>query len=107
MRKKRCDRNHLIYVINCNSTNEQYIGVTVMKGTSRVKTLSQRWQGHLYKALVLNEDWSLPQAIRKYGSKNFTINALKTVRGKKPAFMAEALLINDLKTKLNTRIKSY
>ena len=105
MRKKRSDRNHLVYVITCVPTNEQYIGVTVVKPAGKKKSLNQRWQGHLYKALVLRERWELPRAIRKYGQDSFTSSVLEVVRGKKAAFALEAALINALKTKLNTRIK--
>lgn len=105
MRKKRSDRNHLIYMLTCEPTEERYIGVTVMKSTSKAKTLKQRWQGHVYKAFVTQEDWALPQTIREYGEDSFTIQVLKIVRGKKAAFAAEASLINEFRTELNTRIK--
>ncbi len=105
MRKKRSDRNHLIYMLTCEPTNERYIGVTVMNCTSQAKTLKQRWKGHLYKALVLQESWVLPRTIRKHGKESFTANVLEIVRGKKAAFAAESALINNLKTELNTRIK--
>lgn len=92
-------------MLTCEYTNEQYIGVTVMKGTSQIKTLHQRWNGHVYKALVCEEDWALPRAIRQYGEDAFVMEVLKIVRGKKAAFAAESALINALKTKLNTRIR--
>ena len=105
MRKKRSDRNHLIYMLTCECTDERYIGVTVMKGASKAKTLKQRWNGHVYKAFVCEENWELPRAIREYGEENFTAQILQIVRGKKAAFAAESALINSLKTELNTRIK--
>jgi len=55
MRKKRTDRNHIIYQITCEPTNECYIGVTVVKAGGKSKTLKQRWQGHIYKATILKE----------------------------------------------------
>jgi len=105
IRKRRNDRNHLIYLITCNVTDERYIGVTVMLKAAKIKTLKQRWSGHVYKALVAGEKWTLPKAIRKYGPENFTIEALDTVRGKKDAFAREAELINEWGTELNTRKK--
>lgn len=105
MRKKRSDRNHLIYMLTCEPTDERYIGVTVMSSTSQAKTLKQRWQGHVYKALVLQESWVLPRTIREYGEGSFTAEVLKIVRGKKAAFAAESALINALGTELNTRAK--
>ena len=105
MRKKRSDRNHLIYMLTCEPTDERYIGVTVMNSTSKAKVLKQRWKGHLYKALVLQESWVLPRTIREYGVDSFTAEVLKIVRGKKAAFAAESAFIKDLGTELNTRIK--
>ncbi len=105
-RKKRSDRNHLIYMITCTSTSERYIGVTVMKKSAKWKTLYQRWGGHLYKALVLKEAWGLSAAIRKHGEENFCLEIIDVVRGKKAAFATEAALINSLKTELNTRRKT-
>jgi hypothetical protein len=92
-------------MITCNITNEEYIGVTVMKKTARKKTLHQRWRSHLYKAFVLEEEWGLPAAIRKHGEDSFTIGVLDVVRGKKAAFAAEAELINSMSPALNTRRK--
>lgn len=104
-RKKRNDRNHLIYMLTCEVTNERYIGVTVSKPGGKWKTLRQRWQSHAYKAFTLQEDWELSYAIRKYGEESFTIEILDVVRGKKDAFAREALLINHMETELNTRKK--
>ena len=105
-RRKRSDRNHLIYMLTCEATNERYVGVTVMKKTAKWKTLRQRWQGHVYKAFVLGEEWGLSAAIRAYGEESFIMDIVDVVRGKKEAFATEAALINDLKTELNTRKKS-
>ena len=104
-RKKRSDRNHLIYGITCETTGEQYIGVTVVKKSAQWKTLYERWQGHLYKAYVTQEQWELPTTIRKYGYEAFSLSILDVVRGKKAAFAAEAALINNSNTTLNTRKK--
>lgn len=103
MRKRRNDRNHLIYLIECVPTGEEYVGITVMKGIAKKRTLQQRWVAHQYKANVLKEDWALPKAIRKHGADNFKIQILDIVRGKANAYAYEAELINELQPKLNTR----
>jgi len=105
MRRRRNDRNHLIYLIECDATGQQYVGVTVMKGIAKKRTLDQRWKAHCYKALTLNEDWALPKAIRKYGPDSFHIQIMDVIRGKANAFAYEAELINTLCPKLNTRKK--
>jgi len=91
-------------MLTCEPTDERYIGVTVM--SSKAKTLKQRWQGHVYKALVTQEDWVLPATIREYGADSFTMSILDIVRGKKSAFAAEAALINEVQAELNTKRKS-
>lgn len=103
MRKRRSDRNHLIYKITCVTTGEHYIGVTVMKGPAKLRTLKQRWKAHQYKAFVLNEPWALPKAIRKYGVDAFDVEMMDIIRGKELAFAYEAEVINNTHPKLNTK----
>lgn len=105
MRKRRNDRNHIIYVVECIPTGQQYIGLTVVKGIAKKRTLQQRWKAHCYKALILEESWALPKAIRKYGPDAFDIQTLDVIRGKANAYAYEAELINSMKPKLNTRKK--
>ena len=104
-RKRRSDRNHLVYEIECIPTGATYIGITVMKGIAKKRTLQQRWKAHQYKAFHLGEDWALPKAIRKHGVDNFDVRVLDVIRGKAAAYAYEAQLINDIKPKLNTRKK--
>lgn len=77
-----------------------------MKGSAKWKTLSQRWKAHVYKALVLGENWGISQAIRAYGEEDFWMEILDVVRGKEAAFHLEAALINELKPELNIRKKT-
>lgn len=105
IRKKRGDRNHIIYMLTCDTTQERYIGVTVMNGPSKWKALKARWSGHVYKARVLKEDWGLSQAIREYGVEDFWMEVVDVVRGRKDAFAYEASLINEIGTELNTKRK--
>jgi len=44
-------------------------------------------------------------SIRTHGEESFTREILTVVRGKKPAFQAEAKLINEHKPKLNMRMQ--
>lgn len=106
MRKKRSDRNHLLYELYCVPAKQSYIGITVMKGVAKKRTLMQRWKAHQYKAYALGEDWALSKAIRKYGIDSFDVRILETIRGKAEAYAYEAQLINELKPKLNTRKKT-
>lgn len=105
LRKKRSDRNHLVYQITCIANQQQYIGVTVAKGAAIQKTLKTRWKAHLYKALVLQQNWQLCAAIRDHGPDQFVIQLVCKIRGKAAAFAVEASLINHLRPTLNTRKK--
>ena len=106
MRKKRTDRNHLIYKITCLPTLDEYIGVTVMNSSSVKKTLKTRFQQHIYKATIVAPDWSLSSAIREHGHDMFIIEPLEKCRGRIPSFKREAELINEYKPSLNTKRKN-
>ena len=59
-RKRRSDRNQVIYYIQDIVTLEYYIGLTALefKGNVR-KTLHRRMQKHLQRALAENKNWGL------------------------------------------------
>lgn len=99
-RKKRSDRNHLVYRLTCLDTGESYIGVTVMRGRAQQKTLANRWQQHQYRAYNQDKDWALSKAIRTY--ENWETEPITVLRGKKEAHAFETSLIDDLQPALNT-----
>lgn len=103
-RKKRTDRNHLIYQLTCLDTGDSYIGVTVMRGRAQLKTLATRWQQHQYRAHNQDKDWALSDAIRSY--ENWHTQVITVVRGKKEAHAFETQLIDDLQPALNTHKKT-
>lgn len=104
-RKKRTDRNHVIYNIICEPTQESYIGVTVMLKQAVKKTLNSRLNQHLYKATVVQPNWTLSKAIRKHGIESFSIHPIQVVRGRLNAFKRESELINLHNPILNTKMK--
>jgi len=105
MRKKRSDRNHIIYKLTNTVTQETYIGVTVVTGRAYLKSLRSRWIRHIYKANIGMAEFPISISIRTHGEESFTREILTVVRGKKPAFQAEAKLINEHKPKLNMRMQ--
>jgi len=105
-RKKRSDRNHIIYKLTCDITGESYIGLTVATGRAYLKSLRSRWIRHIYKANVGMADYPISIAIREYGVEKFSREILKIVRGKKNAFLVESELINELRPSLNTRMRA-
>jgi hypothetical protein len=104
-RKKRSDRNHIIYQITNTITQETYIGVTVTENRQYEKSLRSRWLRHIYKANVSRTNVAISENIRAYGIEAFKQNVIKVVRGKSAAFALEAQIINTIKPKLNTRMQ--
>lgn len=102
-RKRRTDRNHLVYRLQVKSL--VYIGVTHVDRKSAAKSLRRRWLKHVQRALKENHDWKLCNAIRKYGADAFTVEIVDVVRGKSAAHDVERELIRILKPKLNTDVR--
>ena len=102
-RKRRTDRNQVIYYIQDVVTLEYYIGLTAMefKGNVR-KTLNRRIQKHIQRAMTENKNWGLSRAIRDRGTERFVYGPIQIVRGKKAAHEIETQMINTLQPALNT-----
>ena len=103
VRKRRTDRNQVIYYIRDTVTLEYYIGLTALCFNGNVrKTLTRRMQKHMQRALTENKDWGLSRALRERGADRFVFGTLEIVRGKRPAHARETELINTLQPALNT-----
>ena len=63
-RKKRSDRNHVLYRVICQDTGDSYIGLTVAQGQAFVRSVKVRWQKHVSRAIREDKDWSMCQFIR-------------------------------------------
>ena len=102
-RKRRTDRNQVIYFIQDKVTLEYYIGLTAVcfAGNLR-KTLNRRMQKHLQRAVTENKDWGLSRALRERGAERFVFGVVEVVRGKRPAHARETELICTLQPQLNT-----
>ena len=102
-RKRRTDRNQVIYYIRDTVTLEYYIGLTALCFNGNVRrTLTRRMQKHMQRAMTENKDWGLSRALRERGADSFVFGTLEVVRGKRPAHARETELINTLKPALNT-----
>lgn len=102
-RKRRSDRNQILYYIQDVVTLEYYIGLTALsyKGNVR-KTLNRRCQKHMQRALAENKNWGLSRALRDRGAERFVFGVIEVVRGKKAAHARETELINTMQPALNT-----
>lgn len=102
-RKRRSDRNQIVYYIQDGVTLEYYIGLTAMEFKGNVfKTLRRRMQKHMQRALAENKNWGLSRALRERGAERFVFGPVQIVRGKKEAHAVETQLINTLQPALNT-----
>lgn len=102
MRKKRSDRNHVIYMVTCTDTNDTYVGLTVAQGHAYVRSVKIRWQKHVSRAKCETKTWSFCNALRNLQNCSWTYQVLEVVRGRKPAHQRERELIYELTPTLNT-----
>jgi len=102
-RKRRTDRNQVLYYIQDVVTQEYYIGLTALAFKGNVfRTLRRRMQKHMQRALTERKNWGLSCALRERGAERFVFGVIEIVRGKRPAHERETLLINTLRPALNT-----
>jgi len=103
IRKRRTDRNQVIYFIQDVVTEEYYIGLTALSFKGNVfRTLRRRMQKHMQRAMTENKNWGLSRALRERGAERFVFGVIEIVRGKRPAHARETELINSLQPALNT-----
>lgn len=102
-RKRRTDRNHIVYLLTCDVTGDTYIGITVCRGRAIKKSLETRWKGHIYHACVENRNLKLAATIRHNGPEAFSKQVLEVVRGKAAAHARETILIRKHRPTLNTK----
>lgn len=102
MRKKRNDRNYVLYRIVCADSGDSYIGLTVSVGRAYLRSVKVRWQKHLSRARREDKNWNLCQFLRDNAHSDFQYEVLEVVRGRKPAYQRERELIAELTPTLNT-----
>lgn len=101
-RRRRSDRNHVIYELKNNATSEIYIGITVCTGRAVTRSLKERWKRHVHRALNESREWKLCEAIRMHGPESFEKRVIEVIKGKPAAHRRERELIKQLLPALNT-----
>ena len=100
-RKKRTDRNHIIYELRVNGLN--YIGVTAKTESTINKSVLARAAKHFYRAKTETKNWLLCQELRKLTDKSqIEVLVHEIVRGKAAAHKREVELRRIIKPALNT-----
>jgi hypothetical protein len=103
-RKKRTDRNHIIYELVVNGLN--YIGVTAKTETTVLKSVRARAAKHFYRAKTENKDWALCVALRALNDKSeIEIRIHEIIRGKAAAHKREVEIRRAINPTLNTDIR--
>jgi hypothetical protein len=103
-RKKRTDRNHIIYELRVAGGN--YIGVTAKTETTINKSVLARAAKHFYRAKKEAKDWALCHALRTLSDKSeIEVLVHEVVRGKAEAHKREVALRRAINPTLNTDIR--
>ncbi len=102
MRKKRNDRNYVLYRIEAPECGVSYIGLTVASGRAFLRSVKVRVQKHLSRAKRENKDWTLCNFIRDNPNVQLRYEVMEVVRGRKPAYQRERELIAAYEPALNT-----
>ena len=101
LRKKRLDRNHIIYELRVAGGN--YIGVTAKTETTVLKSVRARAAKHFYRAKTETKNWLLCAALRELHSKeDIDIVVHEIVRGKAAAHKREVEIRRSIMPTLNT-----
>ena len=98
MRKKRSDRNHVLYQLTIGE--ETYIGLTVAQGQAYLRSVKLRVQKHLSRAKKESKDWAICEALREADLVEYEV--LEVVRGRKAAHELEREYIREWAPSLNT-----
>ena len=98
MRRKRSDRNHVLYQLTIGQ--ETYIGLTVAIGQAYLRSVKVRVQKHISRAKKESKDWAICEALRS--DEVIQYEVLEVVRGRNAAHSRERELIEALSPSLNT-----
>ena len=100
-RKKRTDRNHIIYELRINGLN--YIGVTAKTESTINKSVLARAAKHFYRAKTEGKNWLLCEALRSLNDKSeIEVLVHEVIRGKAAAHKREVEIRRELQPILNT-----
>ncbi len=101
IRKKRTDRNHIIYELRVAGGN--YIGVTAKTESTINKSVLARAAKHYYRAKKEAKDWALCHALRTLSDKSeIEVYVHEVIRGKAQAHKREVELRRLINPTLNT-----
>ena len=97
MRKKRNDRNYVLYKLYIDGA--EYIGLTVSVGRAFLRSVKVRVQKHISRSKMENKDWTVCNALRNADVIEYEV--LEVIRGRKAAYSRERELIAEYQPELN------
>jgi hypothetical protein len=104
IRKRRVDRNHIIYELRVAGGN--YIGVTAKTESTVLKSVRSRVAKHWYRAHTEGRDWALCRALRAVADRDaIDIVVHSIVRGKALAHQCEVSTRRRVRPTLNTDVR--
>lgn len=101
-RKKRNDRNHVIYEIVNTINGKSYIGITAAIGRKFSYSAKLRLQKHFSRARRENKDWALYRDMRENDESVYDLFIVDVVRGKALAHQIEVELLKEFQYELNS-----
>lgn len=101
-RKKRNDRNHVIYEIVNTINGKSYIGITAAIGRKFSYSAKLRLQKHFSRARRENKDWALYRDMRENDASVYDLFIVDVVRGKALAHQIEVELLKEFQYELNS-----
>jgi hypothetical protein len=105
-RKRRSDRNHIIYLITNTMNGNEYIGITASTGRAFLRSAKVRLQKHFSRARREDWNWKLYMDMVNYIDDLelvYEVSVLDVVRGKDEAHIREMELVKKFKPTLNTK----
>ena len=102
MRKKRNDRNHVLYEIVNTSNGKSYLGITAAIGRRFHYSAKLRLQKHFSRARKENKQWALYIDMRENDESVYELFIVDIVRGKALAHQIETQLLKELQYELNS-----
>lgn len=101
-RKKRSDRNHVIYEIVNTLNGKSYLGITAAVGRRFHYSAKLRLQKHFSRARRENKQWALYVDMRENEQSVYDLFIVDIVRGKKLAHQIEVELLKEFNYELNS-----
>ena len=108
IRKRRTDRNHVVYQITCLITGDTYVGVTRALGRAYLHSAEERLRKHCRDAINEGREEAIHACIRAHVTDPdvwrhaFKTEVLCVVRGKDEGHAREIDIIRERRPSLNT-----